>query len=137
MTFEEIEDKLPNGFHDAEIRNIGIDFVGHSITIGMNLHVSEHGDVDSERYRPGTLTVVSPYLFYLEAPDPRYPFVLDGSPINASSYSIEDGKDIKFVPLLQRITSKATAFGFFLDDWNSYFNLAGASVEFSWDDGGS
>jgi hypothetical protein len=39
MTFEELDQKLPNGFHDAKIRTITLDFVNRSIVIGMNLLV--------------------------------------------------------------------------------------------------
>jgi hypothetical protein len=137
MTFEEIDQKLPNGFHDAEIRKIGMDFVNRSIVMGMNLHAGVPGDPDPERYRPGTLRVVSPYLFFIEPPDPRYQFVLDGSPLNASGNSVRVGQSVEVDRLLAVLPPNATVYLFFLDDWNSSIYLAGASVDFSWDDGGA
>ena len=136
MTFEEIEQELPNGFHDAEIRQISMDFVNRSIIIGMNLHASVAGDPDPERYRPGTLKVMSPYLFFIEPPDPHYHFVPDGSPINASGSSVKIGQNTAVDRLLAVLPPNATVYLFFLDDWNSCLYLAGASVEFSWDDDG-
>jgi hypothetical protein len=100
----------------------------------MDLHASIEGDSDPERYRPGTLKVVLPYLFFLSPPDPSYQFVLHGRPVNASGFSVRLGGDTKLDALLERIPPNRTAFGFFLDDWNSYLYLAGASVEFAWDD---
>ncbi len=137
MTFEELEEKLPNGFHDAEIRKISMDFVNRSIVIGMNLLVGVPGDPDPERYRPGTLRVVSPYLFFIKPPDPSYHFVPDGSPINASGRSVKVGQNEEVDRLLAVIPPNATVYLFFLDDWNSCLYLAGASVEFSWDDDGA
>lgn len=137
MTFEELEEKLPNGFHDAEIRTINIDFLNRSIVVGMNLHASMPGDLDPERYRPGTLRVVSPYLFFIEPPDSRYHFVPNGRPLNATGNSVKVGKDAAVDHLLPVLPPNATVYLFFLDDWNSCLYLAGASVEFSWDDDGA
>jgi hypothetical protein len=137
LTFEEANQKVPNGFHDAEIRKISIDFVDRSIVMGMNLHVGVPSDPDPERYRAGTLKVLSPCLFFIEHPDPRYDFVPDGSPINASGNSVKVGQNAEVDRLLAVLPPNTTAYLFFLDDWNSCLYLAGASVEFSWDDDGS
>jgi hypothetical protein len=137
MTFEELDQELPNGFHDAEIRTISIDFVNRSIVIGMNLHASMASDPDPERYRPGTLRVLSPCLFFIEPPDPRYHFVPDGKPLYASGNSVKVGQDAGVDRLAAVLPPNSTPYRFFLDDWNSCLYLAGASVEFSWDDGES
>jgi hypothetical protein len=134
MTFDELKRKLPNGFHDAAIRNISVDFACKSIVLGMDLHVGESNDPDPERYRSGTLKVISPYLFFMEPPDPRYNFLLNGSSLNASDISMKLGESAELDSLLRRLPAGASTFGFFLDDWNSYVYLAGASVELSWDD---
>jgi len=135
MTFEELDQKLPNGFHDAEIRTITLDFVNRSVVIGMNLLVGVPGDPDPERYRPGTLRVLSPCLFFIEPPDPRYRFVPDGTPLNASGNSVKIGQDAAVDRLLAVLPPNSTPYLFFLDDWNSCLYLAGGGVELSWDDG--
>jgi hypothetical protein len=135
MTFEELNEKLPNGFHDAEIRQISVDFVNCSIMLSMNLHVGLVGDPDRERYRAGTVKIMSFYLFFIEPPDPHYHFVPDGSPINASGNSVKMGQNARVDHLLTVLPPNATPYLFFLDDWNSCLYLAGASVEFFWDDG--
>jgi hypothetical protein len=135
VTFEELEDRLPNGFHDAEIRNINVDFVNRSLVIGMNLHVSEFEEADSERYRAGTLKVESPFLFFIDPPDAKYHFVPDGSPLNATGNSVKVGMNASLDRLLPALPLNSTIYLFFLDDWNSSIYLAGAGVKFSWDDG--
>lgn len=136
MTFEEIEQELPNGFHDAEIRTIAVNFVDRSIAVGMDLHFGSEGDSDPERHRSGTLKVESFCLFFIEPPDPRYRFVPNGSPLNASGDSVTTGKDPAVDGLLRNLPTGVTLYRFFLDDWNSFLYLGGANVEFSWEDEG-
>lgn len=136
MTFREVEQGLPNGFHDSAIRRISVDFVSRSILVAMDIHAGVPGDADPERYRPGSLRVSSPYLFFLEPPDPRYRFIPNGSAINVDGDSVKLGQDPAVDSLLPVIPRDATIYRFFLEEWNSFLYLAGASVEFSWDDEG-
>jgi len=53
MTFEELEQKLPNGFHDAAIREINFDFIGRSVVVGMDLLTGGPDDPHPELYCPG------------------------------------------------------------------------------------
>jgi hypothetical protein len=135
-TFQQLDRELPNGFHDAEIRTMSIDYLSRTADLGMNLLVGTPDSENQEAYRPGTVKIGGLLLFFIEPPDPRYPFVHHGSPLNATGFSVKPGKDAKLDALLQRIPAEATVFGFFLDDSNSFLYLAGAWVEFSWDDGG-
>src|SRR5271156_2972770 len=137
MTFEELSEMLPNGFHDAEIRMIRVDFVDRFMLLGVNIHVSTPGDSDRERYRQGTLKVESLCLFFVEPPDHQHRFVLDGAPLNATGNTARAGQNAKVDRLLTALPPNSTAYLFFLDDWNSRLYLAGAGVEFSWDDGGA
>lgn len=133
MTFEEIERQLPNGFHDLTIRAINVDFIGLWITLAMDLHVGLEGEVDPERYRPGTLRVLRPYLFFLQPPDPTYPFVPEGIAVNASGFAVSSDEET-IGALIKRGPSGGTTFGFFLNDWNSYLYIGGQGAEFWWDD---
>ena len=134
MTFEEIDRKLPNGFHDAAIRKIELDFVNRSTLIRMDLHAGVPEDSSPERYRPGTLKISSPYLFFIEPPDPRYPYIPKGKAFNVDGDSVKVGQSDAVDRLLPTLPSNATVYRFFLEEWNSFLYLAGASVEFSWDD---
>jgi hypothetical protein len=137
MTFEEVERKLPNGFHDAKIRKISFDFVEPSILIGMDLLVGLPDISKPEGYRAGTLKMATPYLFFIEPPDPRYPFLLSGSPVNVDGTSVRVGLRPEVDQLLVVLPPDATAYRFFLEEWNSFLYLAGGDVAFSWDDEGS
>jgi hypothetical protein len=134
MTFEELSQELPNGFHDAEIRGVSLDFLVPSIRLEVSLDVSDSDDPDPERYRNGTLQVVTPYLFFLEAPYPDYPFLLDGAPLDVSGDTVLTGQNSSVDKLIEALPPGATAYRFFLHEWNSFLYLAGAGVKFSWDD---
>ena len=137
MTFEEIDQELPNGFHDAKLRNISIDFVGRSVVIGIDLLVGLPHTPNPEGYRAGALKVASSCLFFVEAPDPSYPFIPDGSALNVDGDSVRAGQSAQVDELLLVLPKNATLYRFFLKEWNSFLYLGGASVEVSWDDDGT
>ena len=135
MTFEELEHKLPNGFHDAAIREITFDFVRRSVEVGMDLLMGGPDEPDPELYRPGKLRVAPVYLFFIEPPDPNYAFVPDGSHLKVYGDSVKVGQNAEADRLLPTIPQNATTYRFFLEKWNSFLYLAGGGVELFWDDG--
>src|SRR5215469_12920396 len=120
MTFREVEERLPNGFHDGVIRGISIDFANPSILLAMDLHAGSPRDADPERYRAGTLRVASPYLFFIEPPDPRYRFIPHGSALNVDGDSVRPGESPAIDRLLPVLPRDATVSRFFLEEWNSF-----------------
>lgn len=134
MTFEEIEQSLPNGFHDATLLQVTLDSVGRSATIKISVWVSLAADSDSELYRVGLLKAESISVFFLEPPDPSYEFVLDGRGLRASGNVVSFGQLPELDPLLRSLPSGASAYRFFLKDWNSFFYLAAGEATFAWED---
>lgn len=137
MTFEEIEAKLPNGFHDAAIRGIDVDFIGRSVVVALDLLTGTPDDARPELYRPGRLRMTPVYLYFVEPPDAKYPFVPNGSHLKVDGDSVKVGQNADADRLLLALPKNATTYRFFLEKWNAFLYLAGGSVEFSWDDGGS
>ena len=134
MTFEELEQKLPNGFHDAAIREITFDFIGRSVVVAMDLLTGVPDDPHPELYRPGKLRVAPVYLFFIEPPDPNYAFVPNGSHLKVDGDSVKVGQNAEVDRLLPMIPQNATRYRFFLEKWNAFLYLAGGGVELSWDD---
>ena len=136
MTFEELDQKLPNGFHDSKIRKVSVDFVGRSVVIGMDLLVGLPDTPNPDGYRAGRLKLAVPYLFFIEPPDPTYRFVPNGSPLNVDGDSVKAGQSAALDRLLPVLPQNASVYRFFLEEWNSFLYLAAGDVAFSWDDGG-
>ena len=134
MTFEEVEQSLPNGFHDATLLQVSLDSLQRCATVKVSVHVSVPGDQDRELYRVGVLTAKSVSLFFMEPPDPNYEFVLDGKGIGMSGDSVALGQDSRIDPLLRKLPQDSTAYRFFVEDWNSFFYLAAGDATFAWED---
>ncbi len=135
MTFEELENSLPNGFHDAVLRKIDLDFVSKSVVLAVDLLTGGPDDPDPEAYRSGTVRLSPAYLFLLEPPDASYAFVPDGSPVKVDGDYVKIGQSPEVDSLLPVLPHNATLYRLFLEKWNAFLYLAGGSVEFSWDDG--
>jgi hypothetical protein len=139
MTFEKLEKELPNGFHDAKIRSISLEYVSRTAKLMMNLlvGVGTPEDRSASVYRPGTTSIHGLLFFWVEPPDRKYNFLPDGSPLNVDGDSVRAGQSAELDRLLPTLPQNATVYRFFVEEWNSFLYLAGASVEFSWDDEGT
>ena len=77
MTLEELAASLPNGFHDAYIKGISIDYVSGTASFDLELWV---GDDSAERkeerevYRDARVTLSDLLFCVIEPPDSRYPY---------------------------------------------------------------
>ncbi len=136
MTFEEVVKSLPNGFHDAKVRKIMVDYEGRSIAMEMELLVGMPGAPNSESYEIGTLTVAPFFFFIVEPPDPSYDFVPDGKPLHVVGDSAKAAQSPTFDSLMADLSKKVESYRFFIEEWNSFLYIAGESVAFSWDDRG-
>ena len=86
MTLENLEEKLPNGFHDAEIFSVELDYVAGIAKFRMSLLVGWPGDPEPERqaYQEATLVVSGLCFCSIDPPSSTYPFLPDGKPICVS-----------------------------------------------------
>ena len=136
MTFEDIENSLPNGFHDSTILYFSLDAKTRTLTMKFSLWVGSMDDPNPEAYREIAVTVQGVSIFFIEPPDPTYPFPLDGQGIAAQGDSV-DVERSRFVSeqagnVLKKLSPSASAYRFFLEDWNSFLYIAAEEVSFSW-----
>ena len=130
MTLEELENSLPNGFHDAEIQRICIDYQQRTMTVDMDVFV---GDVDApmekrEAYREGSLVISGLQFATVEPPDARYPFSAPG----ASRIDACDMTKNLNPSLLQVLPEHSFVRSFFVNDWNAFVHVAGLGAEIQW-----
>ena len=86
MTFDELDGTLPNGFHDAKLLKLTLDYRQRSATLCMKLLVGGHQSASPEEYKPATLRILGLCFCCIELPSPGEPFVPDGSPVNVSGF---------------------------------------------------
>jgi len=132
MTFEDLEKELPNGFHDAELRDMLIDYVVGSMTLRMNFWVGNMQGPNRDEYRSGELRITGLYFCAIDPPDPNYRYVPRGSTLNVSG---DPAKPDTF-PALERLsptlTPEVSCYRFFVQEWNSFINIAARNVDLSW-----
>lgn len=136
MTFEQIEGTLPNGFHDAGLLELAVDYESRRAVLNLEVHVGTPDDADPERYRRATVTVTGLHLAAIDAPDAHYPFLPDGSPLWVQGASIRPGDNAAIDAALAALPADSVTYRFFVVDWNSFIYLAGANAEFRWEEDG-
>ena len=133
MTIEEIERSLPNGFHDAKLKRIDIDYVKREAKLDLQASIGNPESQDEEMrdaYRAGRL-ILSGFLFcVIEPPDPRYPYqkaawlwIADSGPVNSAEIPIK---------LPEPLPKGAFIHYFFVNDWNAFIYLAAMDARFNW-----
>jgi hypothetical protein len=124
MTIFEIADQLPNGFHDAEIETIYIDYPNRVVEIRLNVWIGTMDDPESTRetYRKATLTLTGVWYCAMDSPDEGYPYAA------AEGLTVDLAEPTLFVP------KQATfACRFWVDQWNAFIHLAAASADLAWE----
>lgn len=77
MTIHDLEQTLPNGFHDAVLNSYSVDFATGSIRLRLDLLVGDprRRDYDErERYRSVEVLLSGVSYFVTEIPDPAYSY---------------------------------------------------------------
>jgi len=139
MTLSEIDDLLPNGFHDAELVTLSIDYVARTIQMKMELSYSGPDDgPDVPGYRPGTVFVSGLQFCILESPSAKYDFNGPG-PLWVSGYETKSTPQLIEAfdkQLLAELPADGFVYSFFVHDWNAFIHISATNAKFSWDDDG-
>src|SRR4029077_9868971 len=134
MTLDELDHKLPNGFHDAEIFSLELDYPAGIAKFRLSLLVGWPEDPDPERqaYQEATMMVMGLCFCSIDPPYPGYPFHPDGKPICVSG----DPAKPDHMPSLPELAAKFPAgtwcYRFFVHDWNAFIHIAARDVELTW-----
>src|SRR5262245_11353193 len=127
MTFDELDNSLPNGFHDAKLSKLTLDYGQRSATLCMKLLVGGHQSASPGEYKPATLRILGLCFCGIELPFPPEPFLPDGSPVNVSGFP-EDSSSLmrpneslaQINEILAKCPPGTFSYRFFSHDWNSF-----------------
>jgi hypothetical protein len=128
-TLQDIENSLPNGFHDALIRSCHFDFVARTASFELDVSTSDPELADSndrDRYAAATLLLYDLAFCELQAPNPNYPFQ-KAVPLRVD-LSEPDGDH----PVIKALASGTFAARFFVTNWNSFIYLAARHARLEW-----
>lgn len=131
----EIESHLPNGFHDAILESITVNFSSGVARLDLQLFVGDPDAIveeEREAYKKATLCLSDLVYVVIEAPActdecPKTgPLRIDGG--NASADSVPAAaRPPKLLP------SGAFAYWFFVEHWNSFIHVAARGADLQMD----
>lgn len=125
MTIEDLEDRLPNGFHDSFLVSVVVDFANGTCCIELDV---DYDDPDPDVFRRMKLQLSGLSLFVVEPPDLRNSLSF-GDTISTSGHSSSE----KILPNLESYRKSAPAgtffYSFFLNHWNCFIHVAATDAE--------
>jgi hypothetical protein len=131
MTFEELDQRFPNGFDDAEILGLTVDYQSRTATLQISLRGNLPNSPYRDQYRQAKLTARDFYYLSIEPPDsdhlrPQGPQItVDGLPEDPANFPL-------FEHLKLTLPAGAFCCRFYVHDWNSFIHLAAKNAEFIW-----
>ena len=130
MTLDELDKTLPNGFHDAEVAAVELDYVGRTAKFRMSLLVGSPDDPVPERdaRQRAVLSVTGLYFCAIEPPDPNYPFA-SGKSVVVSGDPAEPDHLPSLPALMGKLPAGTWCYRFFVVDWNSFMHIAARDAE--------
>ncbi|SRR5271170_7889392 len=132
MTFDELDRRFPNGFDDAEIHSLTLDYQNRTVTLHLNLRGNSPDSPDRDVYDRAVLTLREFHYFSIDPPHPdqlfypeRTKLTFDGLPEDPSQFPL-------FEILKPKLAAGAFCCRFYVHDWNSFIHIAAQDAEFSW-----
>jgi len=130
MTLDEIDSGLPNGFHDAEVSKLAVDFLQKTMTLDLDLWIGSMSmplNAGRETYRTAKLELRNLAYFAVEPPDPKYPYAKPGA-IKIDLCEVEDGSSLPAIQL------GMFASRFFVNEWNAFIIVSALEAVLTWTD---
>jgi len=135
MTLDELDRRFPNGFDDAEISNLTLDYKNRTATLRLNLRGNLPESPNRDEYRGGVLALHGFYYFSIEPPDVDHLSDPKGSKITVDGLPEDPINFPLFSCLKPKLPAGAFSCRFYVHDWNSFIHVAAVEAQFSWDDG--
>jgi hypothetical protein len=136
MTLAQINETLPNGFHDAEIEQFIWDFSQDTAVLKINFWTATEEDQDPEKYQRGIIEIHKIVFIAVDPPDPAQ---YGPKPYRGSGGTLQiDGMvaDEKIFPMLSQLKpslpSEIEVFSFYVENWNSFLHIAAAEAILNW-----
>jgi hypothetical protein len=133
MTLSELENTLPNGLHDSEVRRVSINYERRPLTLDLDVWVDNMDDPPAlrEAYRTGRLEITGLQFLVMEQPDPKYPFTSSKLKIDGCDMRKDLSED-----LLESLPPDAFFRSLWVNEWNAFIHIAGKEAQIVWLDEG-
>jgi hypothetical protein len=134
MNLDELDHKLPNGFHDMKIHSVDVDYATARIKLMVGLLVNWPEDPDRERdqYQNAVLTIGGLCFYSIDPPYPGYPFYPDGKAIVVSGDPAKSDHLSSLPVLSAQFPEGVWCYRFFVHDWNAFIHIAARDAAVTW-----
>ena len=122
----DIEDSLPNGFHDAYLESIHVDYKSRRALIKLRVCTGDpEGPTEKEReaYEEASLELLGLIYFVVEPPDLRTKYAEMGE-LSIDGGESKPGSAPSTPVPVEQLPSDAFAYWFFIRDWNSFIHVS-------------
>ncbi len=133
MTMDELAASLPNGFHDARLSTLSVDYSNREAVLNLDIWVGNlraKADDDRETYRQAQISLSGLLFWVSEPPDAAYPYQHDG-PLMIDVGAMQDFAKPASITL-PPIPNDAFANWIFVRDWNAFIFLAAKGARLAW-----
>jgi hypothetical protein len=125
----EIENSLPNGFHDADLYEFHVDFVRRVADFTFGIDVSDSEKQNNIIYRRGRLILSD--LFFCSLEPPRsFSEIKSGEGLSCDAGVLEGDRLSKVHS--GEMPKDTFAYWFFLNETNSFIYVAAKKASFEW-----
>ena len=129
MTFQELAQSLPNGFHDAELHRLEIDYVQQVLRMELVVWIGRMSARETrELYRPAEVVVEKVGFLAMESPDENSPWNEAGA-LTIDTGTVDPQECSFQLPPVPTGTSVTRVYVY---DWNRDFYFAGANAQLEW-----
>ena len=136
VTLVELENTLPNGFHDSALRSFEVDYARRTLRVRLSLKVGVPDDppVTRNDSRDAMFEVVGLAFFVVDPPDTGCDFSAGGEVWIGDGYETTSIRQFTrhLIELLKALPEGTFAHSFFVSDWNSYIHVAGTDCSLEW-----
>jgi hypothetical protein len=131
VTFEEVEKMLPNGFHDAKIVRMTLDYPAGVLLMTLQILIGRPGHSDEEEYGQAELSATGLYFCFIDPPDPTYAFRPNGKALGISGAS-ESRESSVIEKLLPKLPEGISLYRFYAEKSNAFIHVAATDIQVSW-----
>lgn len=131
MKLEKLIASLPNGFHDAQMTNLLIDYLAGRITFSLNLLTGDPEDKSKkmqDTYKAAQLIISDFEYCVIDSPDKGYPYLKRGH----LNIDLGVGQPATSPVNLPPHKNDSFQFWIWVDEWNSFIRIAAKDVDLKW-----
>lgn len=134
-SLRELEYTLPNGFHDASLETVMINYASSRVELDLRLHVGTPDAATKEErdaYRKARLCLNDFVYFVIDPPGAGHESPEAGALWLRDAGDATDESYPAYLKPRSDLPDSAFAYWFYVDEWNSHIHVAAKGASLEW-----